>query len=405
MPTCWDGVHLGNEASGPGSDHKSHMAYTTNGKVNGPCPSGFPKRVPQVQLFIRVIDYQGGTYQLADGTTTGGVFHFDFMNGWKEGTLQNIIDNCPVADGPYEDDEYNPPCDCAEQFLTEANQAAEGQVCDADIRRLILDEPTQSMSDLPRGTCEGPTLKERTWARDEYPNFSVCDQTNVDNGGGGGGTPPPPTAPEPSPVAPPVEPPVEPPTDNGGGGINNGDCEEDEHLFELELMTDFYPQETSWELRNADTNEIVETGRGYGNSNENPDYKETETLFEESYCLESDQEYTFTIYDSYEDGLCCEHGEGYFVVRLNGEDLGDGDSFGSSETITFSTESFGIGAGENSPEEFCRDDDNWTWTTRRGKVVRTCDWVADRPSKRCSKVGDDDRSAREACSESCDECE
>ena len=184
MPTCWDGIHLGNETSGTGSDHKSHMAYTTNGKVNGPCPAGFPKRVPQVQLFLRVPDYQGGTYSymLADGTRSGGVFHVDFFNGWKEGKLQEVIDHCEPNDGPYDSsDEYNPPCDC-DQFLTESENPAQGYVCDADIRRFVLNEPTKLLVDEPppRGTCQLTELVPKSWDRDEYPTFNTCGALDED---------------------------------------------------------------------------------------------------------------------------------------------------------------------------------------------------------------------------------
>lgn len=71
MPTCWNGSSLGDD-----NDHKSHITYTTNGEVNGPCPPGFDKRLPQVQLFVRINDYQGGTYQLSDGAS---VWHVDFF--------------------------------------------------------------------------------------------------------------------------------------------------------------------------------------------------------------------------------------------------------------------------------------------------------------------------------------
>ena len=101
MPTCWNG-ELGID-----NDHKSHMAYTTNGDVAGPCPSGFDRRLPQVQLFVRVNNYKGGTYQLSDGSD---VFHVDFFNGWQEGKLQEIIDNCEVDDS--DDFGHNPPCGC-----------------------------------------------------------------------------------------------------------------------------------------------------------------------------------------------------------------------------------------------------------------------------------------------------
>jgi len=63
------------------------MAYTTNGKVNEPCPSGFNRRVPQVQLFTRINNYRGAShsYELSDRQSE---FHVDFFNGWQEGKLE-----------------------------------------------------------------------------------------------------------------------------------------------------------------------------------------------------------------------------------------------------------------------------------------------------------------------------
>ena len=69
---------------------------------------------PEVQLFLRIEPYHGGEYVLSDGSSD--IFHVDFFNGWKEGTLQTVIDSCEPLDAG--DDEYNPPCHC-DQFLTE----------------------------------------------------------------------------------------------------------------------------------------------------------------------------------------------------------------------------------------------------------------------------------------------
>ena len=96
-PTCWNGD------LGITNDHKNHMAYTLNGEVAGECPSTHPRRLPQVQLFVRIPNYQGGRYQLSDGNTE---FHFDFFNGWQEGKLQQIIDTCMPQE--QEIGEYNP---------------------------------------------------------------------------------------------------------------------------------------------------------------------------------------------------------------------------------------------------------------------------------------------------------
>ena len=153
MPTCWNG-QLGKD-----NDHKDHMAYTVDGSVAGACPSGFDRRVPQIQLFVRITGYKGALYDytLSDENS---VFHVDFMNGWEEGKLQDIIDNCPI-----EGDElgYNPPCNC-DQFLT-PNENIGGTVCDSDVRSLIIDEPTDVVSTLPRGGCVG-NLIPKSWVGD-----------------------------------------------------------------------------------------------------------------------------------------------------------------------------------------------------------------------------------------------
>lgn len=160
MPTCWD------ESKGIGIDDPlGHVAYTVDGTVGGPCPSGYNKRIPQVQLFLRIINYPGGTFQLSDGSE---VFHVDFMNGWQEGKLQKIIRDCE----PSGVEGYNPPCDC-DQFLTE-NEAVSGRVCDADVKQYILDEDIDVVTTLPRGTCEETDIIAKTWDVDP-PFEAVCD--------------------------------------------------------------------------------------------------------------------------------------------------------------------------------------------------------------------------------------
>mmetsp|Transcript_7869 Transcript_7869/g.12305 ORF Transcript_7869/g.12305 Transcript_7869/m.12305 type:complete len:758 (+) Transcript_7869:75-2348(+) len=174
MPTCWNGKSLGDD-----NNHKSHMRYTTNGKVNGPCPEGYDRRFPQIELNINIGlgNYDGTTkrYQLSDGTSTdGGVYHVDFFNGWQEGKLQDIIENCPAQES---DDTRNPPCSCVAgfdgtDFLT-ANQQAAGTICDADVRRLILDEAIDTTNMLPIGGCDG--LIPRSWDQLYDGIFNSCD--------------------------------------------------------------------------------------------------------------------------------------------------------------------------------------------------------------------------------------
>merc|ERR1711862_598182 len=128
-PTCWDGISLGDD-----NDHKSHMRYTTDGKVTGPCPEGFGRRLPQIELNVNIGlgEYDGTTktYELSDGSSD--VYHVDFFNGWEEGKLQEIIDECQDKDNG---DPRNPECTCTPNlddnadFLT-FNEEQVGYVCD-----------------------------------------------------------------------------------------------------------------------------------------------------------------------------------------------------------------------------------------------------------------------------------
>jgi len=58
------------------------------------------------------------------------------------------------------------------------------------------------------------------------------------------------------------------------------------------------------------------------------------------------------------------------------------------------------GACEAPP---CKDDPKWAKTTSRNRVLR-CSWVAGNTSNRCSKVGDDGRTARKGCPKTCGKC-
>src|SRR5690606_31001667 len=105
--------------------------------------------------------------------------------------------------------------------------------------------------------------------------------------------------------------------DGGGGG-----CEDNQ--VQLDLKTDNYPYETTWLIRNA-ANEIIYTGGPYSAAN---------TVNTENFCL-TDGCYTFVIYDSYGDGICCGYGQGYYQIKKGNEVLANGGQFGSSQTVTF----------------------------------------------------------------------
>ena len=105
FPTCWNG-DLDSE------DHMSHVAYTTNGELDGPCPTGYNKRLPQIMFFFRIINYTGGYHTFSSANNHPNTFHADYMSGWNDVFLQNVIDNCK------NDSQTSSPVHFCEDFLT-----------------------------------------------------------------------------------------------------------------------------------------------------------------------------------------------------------------------------------------------------------------------------------------------
>ena len=150
----------------------SHMAYTVDGTVEGACPPGYNRRLPQIQLFVRIANYEGGKYTFSDNTlaTDTEVFHADFMNGWTDGSLENIVNNCQPLPGTNPGD-YNPPCNC-DEFLTKKstmltydndspgrNDAEAAEICPNDVTQHIVNEEINfSVGGLPRGGCSAPII-------------------------------------------------------------------------------------------------------------------------------------------------------------------------------------------------------------------------------------------------------
>ncbi|CAJ1960286.1 unnamed protein product [Cylindrotheca closterium] len=110
-------------------------------------------------------------------------------------------------------------------------------------------------------------------------------------------------------------------------------CQASQYEMILELETDLFGYETTWELRDSSGGLIAEGGKdAYLRSNESYSLK---------YCLEAGT-HTLTIDDSSDDGMCCQHNTGGFNVVFEGEVVGTGGDFGSTASVTF---------GSNSPSE------------------------------------------------------
>ena len=105
-------------------------------------------------------------------------------------------------------------------------------------------------------------------------------------------------------------------------------------LVTLNLVTDNYASETTWALTDSSDN-IVAQGGGYTNNS---------TTSLEIEIPSPDECYTFTINDTYGDGICCQYGTGsYSITDDSANVIFSGGEFGSTEATTFRVgESLGL---------------------------------------------------------------
>ncbi|WP_281986108.1 reprolysin-like metallopeptidase [Aquimarina aggregata] len=116
------------------------------------------------------------------------------------------------------------------------------------------------------------------------------------------------------------------------GTVNPPSCTD----VNLSITFDNYPEETSWEITNS-SNQVVASGGTYGTQPDGSTLNVTE-------CLNAGS-YTFTISDTYGDGICCSFGNGSYTLTSGSTTLASGGSFGRTEATTFS-----IGGTSRGPE-------------------------------------------------------
>ncbi|KAH8656718.1 hypothetical protein BGZ60DRAFT_532299 [Tricladium varicosporioides] len=138
FPTCWDGVNLDSP------DHMAHMAYPETGTFEsaGPCPATHPIRTSQV-MFEVIWDTKA--YNNKDdwptdgkqpfvwsfGDPTGFANHGDYVFGWKNDSLQKILDtSC-----------YAASCGGKQQSIADMNKCSQKVVVNEDIEGWLSELP------------------------------------------------------------------------------------------------------------------------------------------------------------------------------------------------------------------------------------------------------------------------
>ncbi|MEJ2912128.1 endonuclease [Pseudoalteromonas sp. C12FD-1] len=122
-----------------------------------------------------------------------------------------------------------------------------------------------------------------------------------------------------------------PNTDGGTSGSCN------DYSLTLTLNTDNYGSETSWVVNNSQGSSVA-SGSGYASN----------TQYNEQLCL-TDGAYTLVISDSYGDGMCCNVGNGNYVLTQGSTTLASGASFNNTESTTFELGDSGDTGGGSNP--------------------------------------------------------
>lgn len=103
---------------------------------------------------------------------------------------------------------------------------------------------------------------------------------------------------------------------------------------QLEILTDNYGVETTWEIADSLGNILYSGGGSYGNN----------TLYNYNLCLMENTCYTLTVFDDFGDGMCCSFGNGYFKIldAVNNDTLVLGGQFTNQISVPFCIPSRGI---------------------------------------------------------------
>jgi hypothetical protein len=130
-------------------------------------------------------------------------------------------------------------------------------------------------------------------------------------------------------------------TDGTASDLCSGGCSTDPTVcLDLTIISDNYPGETSFDLVDGSGNVAWSGGISAG-------------LNQLSACV-APGSYTFTMYDSFGDGMCCSFGTGSYTLSGPDGELASGGDFGASESTSFSLDAspFNLPAGATIEQSF-----------------------------------------------------
>ncbi|KAH6691339.1 WSC domain-containing protein [Plectosphaerella plurivora] len=96
FPSCWNGKDRDSE------DHRSHVAFPDRIR-SGNCPEGFDVHLPNLlyEVIWNTKNFAGrnGRFVMSNGDALGYGYHGDFIAGWDEGFLQQVLETCTNESG------------------------------------------------------------------------------------------------------------------------------------------------------------------------------------------------------------------------------------------------------------------------------------------------------------------
>jgi len=181
----------------------------------------------------------------------------------------------------------------------------------------------------------------------------------------------------------------------GDSDVPSGGCED----YTVAITTDDYPGDNSWSILKGD--EEVFTSIAFTEKR-----KKHKTVV----CLEYDTLYKFVLIDSYEDGLCCEQGDGSYKVRDSNKDVVYESEEGVDESFHIREHDIQVGPAPEESESSSSDDKKPKCKDKKGKFRLKRNQGKKKTCKKHAKAGDCDEKYKgkplwETCAKSCDMCD